>query len=71
MSIGAPWPDKVKSFKDDPIYQTMKEQMLKFISNIKYKLYILDALPRINRGAISKIAPLIKNETAPVIIDVG
>ncbi|KAF1758612.1 hypothetical protein GCK72_015071 [Caenorhabditis remanei] len=69
MSIGAPWPDKVKSYKDDPIYQTMKEQMLKFISNIKYKLYILDALPRINRGAISKIAPLIKNETDPVIID--
>ncbi|CAL2041366.1 unnamed protein product [Caenorhabditis brenneri] len=69
MSIGAPFAKNVTSFKDDPIYQTMKEQMLKFISNIKYKLYILDALPRINRGVISKIAPMIKNETDPVIID--
>ncbi|CAO4375102.1 unnamed protein product [Caenorhabditis nigoni] len=69
MSIGAPWPSNVTSFKQDPIYQTMKEQMLKFIENIKYKLYILDAIPRINRGAVNHIASLIRNGTDPIAID--
>ncbi|CCD70192.1 Acyl_transf_3 domain-containing protein [Caenorhabditis elegans] len=69
MSIGAPFPKNVSSFDQDPIYQTMKEQMLKFISNIKYKLYILDALPRINRGVINQLAKLFRNHTDPVAID--
>lgn len=71
MSIGAPFPKNVSSFDQDPIYQTMKEQMLKFISNIKYKLYILDALPRINRGVINQLAKLFRNHTDPVAIDVS
>ncbi|PIC24009.1 hypothetical protein B9Z55_017502 [Caenorhabditis nigoni] len=69
MSIGASWPRNVTSFEQDSIYQTMKAQMLKFIENIKYKLYILDAIPRINRRTVNQIAQLIKNGTDPVAID--
>ncbi|CAP29796.2 Protein CBG10362 [Caenorhabditis briggsae] len=69
MSIGASWPRNVTSFEQDSIYQTMKGQMLKFIENIKYKLYILDAIPRINRRTVNQIAQLIKNGTDPVAID--
>ncbi|KAF1758635.1 hypothetical protein GCK72_015094 [Caenorhabditis remanei] len=63
MSIGAPFPKNVNSFDKDPTYQIMKEQMLKFISNIKYKLYILDAIPRINRKIIDEIVPFFRNHT--------
>uniref|UniRef100_A0A1I7UFR5 SGNH domain-containing protein n=1 Tax=Caenorhabditis tropicalis TaxID=1561998 RepID=A0A1I7UFR5_9PELO len=69
MSVGDPFPKGVNSFEKDPIYQTMKEQMLKFISNIKYKLYILDAIPRINRKIIEEIVPFFRNNTDLVKID--
>ncbi|CCD71910.2 Acyl_transf_3 domain-containing protein [Caenorhabditis elegans] len=69
MSIGAPFPRNVTNFNDDPIYQIMKTQMLNFISNIKYKLYILDALPNIKRKSIDNIVPLIRNHTDFADID--
>ncbi|PIC36210.1 hypothetical protein B9Z55_015289 [Caenorhabditis nigoni] len=56
------------NIQDDPVYKIMKTQMLKFIKNIKYKLYILDALPRHHRK-IFDIVPLLKNYTAPEKID--
>ena len=71
MSIGAPFPKNVNSFDKDPTYQIMKEQMLKFISNIKYKLYILDAIPRINRKIIEEIVPFFRNHTDLEKIDVS
>ncbi|EGT36905.1 hypothetical protein CAEBREN_23354 [Caenorhabditis brenneri] len=69
MSIGAPFSKHVTSFDQDPIYQVMKGQMLKFISNIKYKLFILDSIPRINRKIIEEIVPLMRNHTALEQID--
>ncbi|CAP30044.2 Protein CBG10723 [Caenorhabditis briggsae] len=69
MSIGDPFPKGVTSFDKDPIYQTMKKQMLNFIANIKFKLYILDAIPRINRKVIEEIVPLIRNHTDFETID--
>ncbi|PIC36209.1 hypothetical protein B9Z55_015288 [Caenorhabditis nigoni] len=56
------------NIQDDPVYKTMKTQMLKFIKNIKFKLYILDALPRHHRK-IFDIVPLLKNHTSPEKID--
>lgn len=70
ISIGAPFAKNVSSFENDEVYLTMKGQMLKLISNIKYKLYILDAVPRIVGGAIFRIASSLKNGTDPVILDV-
>ncbi|EGT40164.1 hypothetical protein CAEBREN_31060, partial [Caenorhabditis brenneri] len=70
MSIGAPFPKHVTTFEQDPIYQVTKGQMLKFISNIKYKLFILDSIPRINRKIIEEIVPLMRNHTALKEIDV-
>ncbi|PIC36035.1 hypothetical protein B9Z55_015184 [Caenorhabditis nigoni] len=69
MSIGARWPKKVTSFDQDSMYQIMKKQMLKFIENIKYKLFILDAIPRVDSAFVYKIARLVKNKTDPVAID--
>ncbi|KAF1758611.1 hypothetical protein GCK72_015070 [Caenorhabditis remanei] len=68
-SIGDPWPKGVKSFKNDKVYQTMKEQMLKFLPNIKYKLYILDSIPQVDSRYILKIVGLLKNNTNLVNID--
>lgn len=70
MSIGAPFPKNVTELKDDPIYQVMKKQMLKMVANIKNKLYILDALPRLNVKYITKIVALLKSGEDPVDIDV-
>lgn len=69
ISIGEPFASNVTSFEEDFIYQTMKRQMLKYIKNIKYKLYILDAIPR-NHNIVSKIAPMLKSGVDPVKIDV-
>ncbi|KAF1758634.1 hypothetical protein GCK72_015093 [Caenorhabditis remanei] len=69
VSIGAPFPKNVTTFDKDPIYQTMKEQMLRFVSTIKYKMYILDAFPSIDRWKVPQIGPMIKNGTDPVAID--
>ncbi|EGT46041.1 hypothetical protein CAEBREN_18785 [Caenorhabditis brenneri] len=69
MSIGARSPKHVTTFDQDPIYQVMKGQMLKFISNIKYKLFILDSIPRINRKIIEEIVQLMRNHTALEQID--
>eukprot|EP00081_Caenorhabditis_elegans_P014110 NP_493309.2 O-ACyltransferase homolog [Caenorhabditis elegans] len=57
MNIGHPIQ---KTIEEDPIYLIMKKKMLGFISNIKYKLYILDAIPRVHRETVSRIAPLVK-----------
>ena len=70
LSIGGPLPENVTSFDEDPTYQTMKAQMLKFISNIKYKMYILDAFPAIDRWKIPRIGFMMRNGTDPVAIDV-
>ena len=43
ISIGNGFPKNVTTFDKDPIYQMMKTQMLKFIANIKYKLYMVHA----------------------------
>lgn len=59
------------SFDDDPFYQVMKEQTLKLLSSIKHKMYILDAFPSINDLGISQIAPMLKDGTDRVVIDVG
>ncbi|EGT42678.1 hypothetical protein CAEBREN_06063 [Caenorhabditis brenneri] len=69
ISIGDPFPAGVTTFDEDPIYQTMKEQMLKFISNIKYKLYIMDAFPRVNQPMVHQIGRLMKEKEDPVKID--
>ncbi|CAP30063.1 Protein CBG10743 [Caenorhabditis briggsae] len=69
MSIGARWQKNVKSFEKDSMYRIMKKQMLKFVDNIKYKLYILDAIPRVDSAFVYKIARLVKNGTDPVTID--
>ncbi|EFO90983.1 hypothetical protein CRE_06240 [Caenorhabditis remanei] len=70
-SIGDRWPKGVKSFKNDKVYQTMKEQMLKFLPNIKYKLYILNSIPQVDSRYILKIVGLLKNNTNLVNIDVS
>lgn len=57
-------------FDKDPIYQVMKLQMQKFVNNVKHKMFILNALPEINRSIVMKIAPMLKNGTDPVVIDV-
>ncbi|EFO92268.1 hypothetical protein CRE_10989 [Caenorhabditis remanei] len=69
LSIGGPLPENVTSFDEDPTYQTMKAQMMKFISNIKYKMYILDAFPAIDRWKIPRIGFMMRNGTDPVAID--
>uniref|UniRef100_A0A1I7U2X1 SGNH domain-containing protein n=1 Tax=Caenorhabditis tropicalis TaxID=1561998 RepID=A0A1I7U2X1_9PELO len=69
ISIGEPFAKGVTSFENDPIYQTMKEQMFKFISNIKYKLYILDSIPRIFYNGITSLPALLEKKTDPASID--
>ncbi|CAB04848.3 Acyl_transf_3 domain-containing protein [Caenorhabditis elegans] len=69
MTIGDPFPENVTSFDEDPIYQIMKSQVLKFISNIKYKIYILDAIPRLNIEFIERIVPMMWRGAPAQFID--
>ncbi|EGT46842.1 hypothetical protein CAEBREN_28848 [Caenorhabditis brenneri] len=69
ISIGQPFPKNVTSFDKDPTYQIMKNQTFKYLSNIKYKLYILDAIPRTIAAAINKFGAFMKNGTDPVVLD--
>uniref|UniRef100_A0A8R1HKQ9 HTH_Tnp_Tc3_2 domain-containing protein n=1 Tax=Caenorhabditis japonica TaxID=281687 RepID=A0A8R1HKQ9_CAEJA len=71
ITIGDKIPDNVtvKDFDHDPIYQVMKNQTLNFLSNIKYKLYILDAVPCPNITYIKEIVPMLKKNTDPAVID--
>lgn len=71
MTIGDPFPENVTSFDEDPIYQIMKSQVLKFISNIKYKIYILDAIPRLNIEFIERIVPMMWRGAPAQFIDVS
>ncbi|EGT33939.1 hypothetical protein CAEBREN_14880 [Caenorhabditis brenneri] len=69
ISIGQPFPKNVTSFDKDPTYQIMKNQTFKYLSNIKYKLFILDAIPRTIAAAINKFGAFMKNGTDPVVLD--
>ncbi|EGT51419.1 hypothetical protein CAEBREN_19098 [Caenorhabditis brenneri] len=64
VTIGDPSPPNF-----DPIYQIMKKQMQKFIANIRYKLYILHAMPRPNIEYIEEIVPMIRNGKPLEIFD--
>ncbi|CAI5447813.1 unnamed protein product [Caenorhabditis angaria] len=60
MSIG----DENEKEKEDKIYETMKKQLDIYLKYIKYKLYILDAIPRIKHDYVAQIVPLLKNGTS-------
>ncbi|CAB03533.4 Acyl_transf_3 domain-containing protein [Caenorhabditis elegans] len=49
------------STETDPVYLEMRDQMRKFIPNIKKKLYILDAFPRVEMSYTLKVARDLKN----------
>ncbi|CAL2047552.1 unnamed protein product [Caenorhabditis brenneri] len=53
----------------DLIYQIMKKQMEKFTANIRYKLYILHAMPRPNIEYIEEIVPMIRSGKSLEFID--
>ncbi|EFO92168.1 hypothetical protein CRE_11140 [Caenorhabditis remanei] len=69
VEIGAPFPDNVTTFDKDPVYQIMKGQMLKFIANIKFKLFIMHAIPTIVVDSIGKVARMVKNGIDLINID--
>ncbi|KAF1758609.1 hypothetical protein GCK72_015068 [Caenorhabditis remanei] len=69
VEIGAPFPDNVTTFDKDPVYQIMKGQMLKFIANIKLKLFIMHAIPTIVVDSIGKVARMVKNGIDLINID--
>ncbi|ULT91413.1 hypothetical protein L3Y34_009195 [Caenorhabditis briggsae] len=69
VTIGDPFPPNVTVSDNDTIYETMKEQMLKFIPNISRRLYILDAMPRPNVEYIEKIVPMLKEKVPMEQID--
>ncbi|CCO25599.1 Acyltransferase 3 domain-containing protein [Caenorhabditis elegans] len=54
--------------KDSP-FGWCRHTMQKFVNNVKHKMFILNALPEINRSIVMKIAPMLKNGTDPVVID--
>ncbi|PIC36034.1 hypothetical protein B9Z55_015183 [Caenorhabditis nigoni] len=69
ISIGAGFPKNVTTFDKDPIYQMMKAQMLKIIVNIKYKVYLIHAIPSVLPNSVRGIAGLVKKGTERVKIE--
>ncbi|EFO92447.1 hypothetical protein CRE_11141 [Caenorhabditis remanei] len=63
ISIGNGFPKNVTTFDKDSIYQMMKTQLLKFIANIKYKLYLVHAIPSVLPNQLGKVAERLKNGT--------
>lgn len=57
FAVADPFKDKNNTdMEHDRTYLEMKNQLNKFLPNIKKKLYILDSFPRANAGYISHIA---------------
>ncbi|CAB04031.2 Acyl_transf_3 domain-containing protein [Caenorhabditis elegans] len=69
ISVGDPFPANVTSFEEDPVYQIMKWQMLRLSSSTKKRIFILDAVPRVNTKLIDRIASWVKDGVDPVEID--
>ncbi|CAB3409541.1 unnamed protein product [Caenorhabditis bovis] len=71
MSIGDPMIENSTKidFSKDVIYKKMKENMKFYLKHIKKNLFILDAIPKINRGNIRYISKKMEEGAEPKEID--
>ncbi|CAB3409443.1 unnamed protein product [Caenorhabditis bovis] len=70
ITVGDPIPSNVTNLgTDDYIYQVMLDNVRFYADNTKKKLFILDAVPRINPFEIPNIVPNLKSNMDPAEID--
>ncbi|CAB04373.1 Acyl_transf_3 domain-containing protein [Caenorhabditis elegans] len=69
LAIGELRPPNVTTLEQDSVYQVMKQQILKLSENVKYKIYIMNAFPRIDQPSVEMIAKWLKNGTSPEEVD--
>ncbi|CAB04287.1 Acyl_transf_3 domain-containing protein [Caenorhabditis elegans] len=69
LTVGDPMPKNVTEFNDDPIYQSMKSQLLEFLSGTKRMIYILNALPSHNNPLTREIMPWLKQGITPIEVE--
>ncbi|CAB04108.2 Acyl_transf_3 domain-containing protein [Caenorhabditis elegans] len=67
ISVGNP--GNITNFEEDPIYQTMKKQLLGLVASTRLKVYILDAVPRHDTYKTKLIARWLKEGVIPLEID--